>query len=515
MSAINWLHHLPGNGVYSLRDAQNSLLQVLLTEFRLAQDDHGFTLEVSFKESDPAIRRREAKAEIQNYMPGHPSKVGDLQGRINAVFSGKTRFYHHMDLDFAFRYASGGTLPIIEINSDLYYCLFYRDVFPVGWNIANGSCDSLPELLDPKRAIGRELQEELIILALAQRLDYQLDWKSKPKTSIIVPDLLDARRLSDRFLPQGLHIDRFRKQPLRVEWNPQGPDTLHIQYEPQDRIVPPTTEQGYYLNITTKDFGIELDCIARIPLPPGAVLLDGEINDNRLLNRPIGLFRVDKMQKAIDHSTEFLPDILFHSAVRVLDIPSSPDEFYNSIIDGKFLTYLQEIGLRNEEEIYNRRKVPLDERFDLCPVTRSIIQRHRRGSAISSVFLCYSSVDRSKAEQVERDLASKNINVWLDVRSLGPDSPIDESIKHAIKESSYILFLASEHSLNSSFVKNEIQYASDINKLGIVMILEDLGQDGLPLGTIRWMKIDSRDRYQEALRELVVAFSEKVKALPR
>jgi hypothetical protein len=151
MSVIKWLEHLPGDGAYSLREAQNSLLQVLLTEFDLSRDGHELILTVSFQESDTAIRSREAKRHVKQEMPGYTDKAAGIQDRIDSVvFRGGSRYLHD-DPDFAFRYASGGTLPIVELDAIDYYCLFYRDVFPVGWNIANGACDSLPELLNPKR----------------------------------------------------------------------------------------------------------------------------------------------------------------------------------------------------------------------------------------------------------------------------------------------------------------------------------------------------------------------------
>lgn len=44
------------------------------------------------------------------------------------------------------------------------YCLFFRGIHPIGWNIANGGCNNLEELLNPSTTIMRELREELIII---------------------------------------------------------------------------------------------------------------------------------------------------------------------------------------------------------------------------------------------------------------------------------------------------------------------------------------------------------------
>jgi len=53
---------------------------------------------------------------------------------------------------------------VIRCNDRDYYCLFYREIAPVGWNIANGGAESVAELLDPLATIERELREELIIV---------------------------------------------------------------------------------------------------------------------------------------------------------------------------------------------------------------------------------------------------------------------------------------------------------------------------------------------------------------
>jgi len=43
----------------------------------------------------------------------------------------------------------------VRIKEEEYYCLFYRDIFPVGWNIANGGSDNNEELLNPLLTIER------------------------------------------------------------------------------------------------------------------------------------------------------------------------------------------------------------------------------------------------------------------------------------------------------------------------------------------------------------------------
>ncbi len=262
-------------------------------------------------------------------------------------------------------------------------------------------------------------------------------------------------------------------------------------------------QQGFYLNINAKDFGIELDRIARIQPAPGFRLLDGEITDNRLLNRPVGLFEVGKTQKSLyDGVTEFLPDRLFYCLAELDDVPGSPEELAKDFITGKFLKHLSETGSRTPREIEEWHEVPLAERFDLCPVTRSIIRRHIHASS-ARVFMSYSHADRSFAERLERDLASRNIKVWRDAKNLWPSTGrINVLIARALEDSSHVLLLASESSVQSDFVQDEIEYANNCKRPGISLMVESCR---LPLGATRWPQIHFRDRYQEALDELVCA----------
>lgn len=498
MSNIKWLKPLPGDRVYSLREAQNSLLQVLLTEFELSKDGSGFILNVNFTEADAAIRRREAKQHVQDKMPGYPEMVAGIQDKLDAVLFRGQGHYAHADPDFAFRYASGGTLPIIELDSSQYYCLFYRDVFPVGWNIANGACDSLPELLDPKRTIERELREELMIFALHTDppVDYSFTWVGELPVSSSEFEI--ARWLASNFLAGQLNINHFRKEPLEVRWDPSGPDTLRVRFDGQETKV----QKGFYLNLNASDFGIEFDRIARISLPPGAVLLDGELNDNRLLNQPIGLFEVGATQRAVvDGATEFVPDRLYYDATPEFCSRPSAHALREGVLRNKYLERLLRIGVRSKGGVKEWEAIPPGACLDLCPVTRSIIRRHMR-AASPVVFISYSREDRGFAAGLESDLKRRGVRVWRDAEGISALEPVDVTIKRAIEGSSHFLLLGSHDSVNSRYVLNEIRYADSIKTPGVFLLKERLEPGQMPLPAVGWPQVCFEGRYSEALSEL-------------
>lgn len=504
--SLDWIDTLPRDGVYTLRGAQSSLLQVLLSDFHLTRNDTGFSLQVTFDEDTQAIRTREAKETVKERMPEYPDEVESIQGCIDSVIFRGGRDYRFSRPGFAFRYASGGTLPVFEIRGVEYFCLFYRDVFPVGWNIANGACDSLPELLNPKRAIGRELLEELIILDISHDRphDHVPTWATEGP--INVPEFVDARRLASNFLADELDIARdFARNELDVDWNvhgadsPRGPDTLRVDFAGNS-----TVQGGLYLNINARDFGIELDRIAKMQLQPDWVLLDGEINDNRILNRPIGLFEVHRTQEAVyDGATEFLPDKVFYKATLELDNLPSRDELLQ-LIEGKFLQHLSQTGIRKKKKIKQWRDIGPEHQLDLCPVTRQIIRRHM-GATRPFVFISYTSSDCELAERIQHDLRNRGMKVWRDASNLNPVARADDEIQGALDNSTHVVVVASDAIHNSDWVKMEIQYANDTKKAGIALLAG--ARRPLPIGLTRWRSVDFTGDYGSAIEELVTALT--------
>jgi hypothetical protein len=152
-----------------LHAAEDRFLQVLLKEFRLTRrkNSHngGAQLSIRFDDFTPAIWNTEGRRHLLQTHDG--GKRRQYQEELDDFLLTGKHQYSFDDPEFVFRYGSGGTLPIITLAGrkpfKSYFCLIYREVFPIGWNIANGGCDNRTELLDPEMTIERELREELII----------------------------------------------------------------------------------------------------------------------------------------------------------------------------------------------------------------------------------------------------------------------------------------------------------------------------------------------------------------
>ena len=142
-----------------LHQADTHLLQVLVHDIELARRGSGVHLRLNFTRHSRAIRRRDDRAKVRRHISDERKRV--YQQKIDAVFEGEAgRVFRSSDPDFPFRHANGGVLPIVNLANESYYCLFYRETDPIGWNIANGGSDNSDELIDPQQIFLRELREE-------------------------------------------------------------------------------------------------------------------------------------------------------------------------------------------------------------------------------------------------------------------------------------------------------------------------------------------------------------------
>jgi hypothetical protein len=394
--------------------AENHFLEVLISNFSLIRKGQGSELNIMFNDDTPAIWTREAKYDVKKMIPDFELKASEYQERMDAfLLKSEGDTYYFDDPDFPFRYASGGTLPVLRINRKEYYCLFYREISPIGWNIANGGCDNRIELLNPIDAIERELREELIIVDLEKRRRYSFAGDiGKPLDH---PQFAVARRYwKKRF--NRLDFTLLEEFPITLKWL-GGPDYLTVQMANNDL----RTIKGCFLNINADDFGIEVDKIAKINLDENAILLDGETRGDQLVNRVIGLFEVNRLnQDIIEGKTEFFPDYFFWDT-KQYDVTE-----LTHITNDHFLSYIATLNTPQEIKHYEL----CDKKFNLCPVTRRIIKRYISldtaipliGHGPYDVFISFGGEDIISAQKVFEFFRQKCIKPFFSSETLGdPD----------------------------------------------------------------------------------------------
>ena len=381
--------------VRPLAQVQNEFLQVLLTKFSLRRQGSGVHLDVSFGFDTPAVWLRRGKNHIRQRLDDE--RIDRYNAQLESILlQGRKTYHKHDDPEFPFRFGNGGTLPVIRIGGTDYYCLFYREMHPAGWNIANGGADSLSELLDPTATIERELREELIVVEPHQACRYVFAAdEGQPADH---PDFAIARRIWKEVFRRRNFPDLTEKV-IPLKWLP-GNDSLTVQFADQ----PPTRTDNVLININADDFGIEIDRVAKLEVGPEAILCDGELIRARLLNRVVGLFEVQKVNAAIAVGrTEFKPDRIFYSGRdRSSDsIDRVVNDYLHDITRGKVIS---------SDVLADYKRIK--EKFGLCPVTRNVIKRYllmedRAPVSASSrtadsydIFLSFSSEDRNLARKV-------------------------------------------------------------------------------------------------------------------
>ena len=400
-----------------LDDLENFFLEVLTPHFTLIKQRKGCKLSLDFSDASLTIWGDAGKREVLAMIPDFDRRSREIQRELEGlIHRGQPRRYRHDDPAFPFRYASGGALPLVRYRGSEYYCFFYRDIFPLGWNIANGGSDSRYELLAPEFTIERELREEIMAVDTKRRLWYVL--QAYPQEPMDMPEFKLARRLWQEYI--GKHdIAGFDRQPVPLKWL-DGPDTLEVR----DRESLARTVSGVFLNVNATDFGIEVDRVAHIALDDDVRLLDGEINRMTIIDRLIGLFPVaDVLRRLRKGRGPFVPDIVFHSGKRYEKGKRSEPEMCAFVAKRvvQYIRRLESMGLRPSGAAQEWQEKSDRARFGLCPVTDGILRRHCKLSPagptarvhLPEVFISYGGSDEKIALTVFEFLRRKRIKTFF------------------------------------------------------------------------------------------------------
>jgi hypothetical protein len=495
-----------------LKKAQNEFMQVLVTSFRISRGEVGLVLEVSFDEDTLAVWLREGKDHLRRQMD--PALADRYQKELDRFVHdpGEKELVFH-DPRFPFRFGNGGTLPVLHYGDKDYYCFFYRDIWPIGWNISNGGAESLSELLDPLAIIEREFREELIIVEPTDKCRYIFDWSEGKRPDH--PDFSIARRVWDEIFDRH-DFQKIEDRTLPLKWL-SGHDTVVIRYNDVDTV----TITDCFVNINARDFGIEIDRVAKLSVNSNAILCDGELSKGKLVNQVVGLFEVGRFSKNLESGhTEFMPDLIFWNG------QSRPSADIKSVV-GEYLDYVVTQGIKNIETRREWEAYP--EKYDLCPASRNILDRYlhlekevvietapvcrppaRKKSSRPEVFLSFASEDLLLARKVFAYLCNEGHNVFFSDETMHRAN-FGTEIDNALKNARSLVLVGSEP---SHFYKPWVQYEwqsfhNDILsrrkplKTPMVTFTQKPRLNSLPRPlTYRHIIDYSRKPWEESLREL-------------
>ncbi|OIN59964.1 toll/interleukin-1 receptor domain-containing protein [Arsenicibacter rosenii] len=141
-----------------------------------------------------------------------------------------------------------------------------------------------------------------------------------------------------------------------------------------------------------------------------------------------------------------------------------------------------------------------ESRFYTLPVSQTNVTR-------ISAFISYSGHDKEYAVNIAELLSENGIHVWMDDFNVKVGDTVVSTIESGIKESDYFIVLLSNNSINSDWVKQEIELAyitnHERNKPKIIPIVFDsLIRNKIPklLMDIRWLVVNESNIFQKIQR---------------
>lgn len=446
----------PTDHILPLRIADRHTLQVLVQEFQLAAlPSGGRRLTLRLLPDQLAFWNREGRRQVSDAVLSSPRELEEAARMLQTAWSSSSSD-QSVRYPIPFRYVSGGALPVVRFENHDYYCLFYREIFPVGWNIANGGSDNRHELLRPFDIVDRELREELVIFNPEQGRRYVFHGDADKPSDW--PEFAVARRVIQRSVErQGRSIDfsHMAVATLAYKWI-DGPDLLVIEVPGRS----PVRLQACHLNVNAEDFGIEIDRVVRFRIEPGDMMIDAEtletgpLDEAAVVNAPIGLFEVRRMHHELNVSQAFVPDMFFHDGVLYRN-GADLDDFVRTVFSRDIFTHLSD-SQRAEYE-----RAPL--KYDPCPVTRRIIGRYRgdlegrvraperaQTDGAYDVFVSFAGEDKQYAADLVDGLGRLGRRAFFSAREITAgwwSEPIDRAIESDSCEEMLVIATSRDHVL--------------------------------------------------------------------
>jgi len=124
---------------------------------------------------------------------------------------------------------------------------------------------------------------------------------------------------------------------------------------------------------------------------------------------------------------------------------------------------------------------------------------------MKKVFLSHSTKDRHFVERLAQDLDSRGISVWFSEWEIKVGDSLNDRINTAISESGYLAVILSENSVNSAWVKKELNAAleEELSRRSVFVLPILIDECPIPVLLKDKLYADFRSNYSDGLRTLL------------
>ncbi|MUG95497.1 TIR domain-containing protein [Scytonema sp. UIC 10036] len=123
------------------------------------------------------------------------------------------------------------------------------------------------------------------------------------------------------------------------------------------------------------------------------------------------------------------------------------------------------------------------------------------------VFISYSRADSDFARKLNDSLQIQGKTTWFDQESIASGSDFQQEIYRGIKTCGNFLFILSPRSVNSPYCKDEVEYASKLNKRFVTVLLTAVNTNDLhpELAKVQWIDFNHSQRdFNANFNQLVI-----------
>lgn len=283
-------------------------IRIIRGGLEISAEASGPVVTVRFKADDFAIYNNDGK----KWLRTHPRQGEDYDARVSleedfAAALREAQRRHDgwsttVASGFPLRWASGGCLPIVEIEGDKWVALLFRDLAPIGWNVANGASESVREQMEVTSVLRREFREELIVLT-----EDPTQGSGHPPKAVHARTLVWAGEKQRCHQTPGLALRRRDDDMTFVDdvvvCSEQAVEVAPRSTPWRIRIIAPEGKSTWLYNtfpsIDVREHGVEAIQVVTFSLESRNVLLDGEVLEktDALVRRPVALLRLTTLRE--------------------------------------------------------------------------------------------------------------------------------------------------------------------------------------------------------------------------